>query len=82
MGSGIKIPESHKAPLLLVRLGTNSKLESTVDPLETKDNDQFTWEHVASDLKKSGIRLNSLKEALKTVTIDTITTISENVIFI
>lgn len=50
MGTETKIPESHKAPLLLASMGTTSQLESTVAALRTKDTDELTWETVTSDL--------------------------------
>lgn len=50
MGPDTKIPESHKAPLLLASMGTTSQLESTVAALRTKDTDELTWETVTSDL--------------------------------
>lgn len=50
IGSDIKIPEAHKAPLLLAIMGNSSPLESPVAALRTKDTDQLSWEAVSSDV--------------------------------
>lgn len=50
MGAETEIPESHKAPLLLVSMGNNSPLESTVAALRKKETDKLSWEDVTSDL--------------------------------
>lgn len=50
MGNDTKVPESHKAPLLLSSMGHDSQLESTVAALRLRDVDQLTWESVTADL--------------------------------
>lgn len=50
MGDDTKIPESHKAPLLIASMGNNSVLESTIAAMRTKNSDQFNWQSVTADL--------------------------------
>ena len=50
MGDDTKIPETHKAPLLLASMGNRSQLESTVAALRTRDTDQLSWAAVSADL--------------------------------
>lgn len=50
MGAETKVPDSHKAPLLLASLGTHSLLESSVAALRLRDIDKLTWEAVTADL--------------------------------
>lgn len=42
MGMDTKIPESHKAHVLLASIGNLSELESTVVAMRAKDADQLT----------------------------------------
>eukprot|EP00171_Calliarthron_tuberculosum_P004578 IDg4578t1 len=57
MGKETAIPESHKAPLLLASIGTNSALESTVAALRLKDTSDLTWHAVTADLIQEYKRL-------------------------
>ncbi len=50
MGDEAKVPESHKAPLLLASLGTNSKMENTAAPLRLTKIEDLTWTSVTADL--------------------------------
>jgi gag-polypeptide of LTR copia-type len=50
MGTDANIPESHKAPLLLASLCTNSSLESTVAALRLRDISDLTCDSVTADL--------------------------------
>eukprot|EP00171_Calliarthron_tuberculosum_P002471 IDg2471t1 len=50
MGEDAAIPESHKAPMLLVSIPVESPLELTAAALRTKDVEELTWEYVAFTL--------------------------------
>jgi len=50
MGEKTKVPETHKAPLLLASLGTNSLLENTVAALRLRDVDNLSWKDVTADI--------------------------------
>ena len=50
MGEDVKIPETHKAPLLLSSIGHGTVLESTVAALRLKDTGDLKWPSVTSDL--------------------------------
>lgn len=50
IGDYTKLPEAHKALLLLGRVSSNYVLETTVAALCTKDTDQLSWEVVSADL--------------------------------
>lgn len=50
MKTDTKIPEIHKAPLLLASLRNSSPLESTIAALRTCDCSHLTWDALTSDL--------------------------------
>lgn len=61
MGHKTKIPESHKAPLLLASLESASQLGITVAALRTKDADEHTCKTVASDLTEEWNHFKSIQ---------------------
>ena len=50
MGTNIAVPEEHMAPFLLISLGNESDLESTVAALRLKNVESLTWEAVTADV--------------------------------
>eukprot|EP00171_Calliarthron_tuberculosum_P018320 IDg18320t1 len=56
------IPESHKAPLLLASIRTESVIESTIAALRLKDIKNLTWESVPTDLIQESNLISRLKK--------------------
>lgn len=57
MGDKAKIPETHKVPLLLASLGTNSVWKTTVASLRLREIENLKWEDVTTDLIEEHKRL-------------------------
>ncbi len=59
MGEDVKIPETHKGPLLLASIGHGTVLESTVAALRLKDTSDLKWPSITSDLIQEHMAIRS-----------------------
>lgn len=57
IGTDTSIPDSHKAPLLLGSMSSNSPLQCAFPALRTCKNDKLTWEHTTAYLIQERGRL-------------------------